>query len=73
VYSVISGGTILLGSSRGGENKEEKICEKKSSRRGGRISGVREECGNFWEKIKQKGIDIPGEIAGKIRLCKCVL
>ncbi len=24
-------------------------------------------------KIKQKGIDIPGEIAGKIRLCKCVL
>jgi len=26
---------------------------------------VREEYVNFWEKIKRKGIDIPGEIAEK--------
>jgi hypothetical protein len=31
-----------------------------------RISeAVREECVDFWEKIKWKGIDIPGEIAEK--------
>ncbi len=26
---------------------------------------MREECGNFWEKIKQKGINIPREVAEK--------
>jgi hypothetical protein len=31
-----------------------------------RISqAVREECVNFWEKIKRKGIDIPREITEK--------
>ncbi len=29
VYSVISGGTILLGSSRGGENKEERYVRRR--------------------------------------------
>jgi hypothetical protein len=40
--------------------QRRKICEKKSSSRGRRISkGVREEWGNFREAIKWKGVNIP--------------